>query len=127
MAQKHGTPELDGLTEQIIGAVYQVSNTLGPGFLEKVYERSLVHELDKRGIKADAQFSIPVTYDGVLVGDFAGDILVEQRVLLELKTVSTLNDAHLAQCLNYLTATGLRLCLLINFGTPRAQIRRVMR
>lgn len=124
---RNATPELDGITERIIGAIYQVSNTLGAGYLEKVYERALMHELGKRGMQAQAQVPIRVFYDTILVGDFIGDILVEGKVLLELKAADSLTDVHVAQCLNYLAATKLRLCLLINFGTPRAQIRRVVR
>ncbi len=123
----HATPELDELTERIIGAVFQVSNTLGAGYLEKVYERALVHELTKRSLQVQAQLPIQVMYDGVIVGDYMSDILVEGKVLLELKAVDNLADIHLAQCLNYLTATKLRLCLLINFGKPRVDIRRVTR
>ncbi len=127
MAQKSATPDLDELTDRIIGAVFQVSNTLGAGYLEKVYERALVHELGKRGLQVQAQLPIQVIYDGIIVGDYVSDIMVEKKVLLELKAVENLADIHLAQCLNYLTATKLRLCLLINFGKPRVQIRRVMR
>ena len=123
----HATPELDELTERIIGAVFQVSNTLGVGYLEKVYERALVHELAKRGMQVQAQLPIQVVYDGVVVGNYASDIVVDGKVLLELKAVDSLSDVHLAQCLNYLTATKLRLCLLINFGKPRVVIRRVTR
>lgn len=127
MARTSSTPDLDGLTERIIGAVFQVSNTLGVGYLEKVYERALIHELGKRGLRVQSQLLIQVVYDGVIVGDYVSDIMVEEKVLLELKAVDNLADIHLAQCLNYLTATKLRLCLLINFGKPRVQIRRVTR
>lgn len=127
MARTSSTPDLDGLTERIIGAVFQVSNTLGVGYLEKVYERALIHELGKRGLRVQSQLPIQVVYDGVIVGDYVSDIMVEEKVLLELKAVDNLADIHLAQCLNYLTATKLRLCLLINFGKPRVQIRRVTR
>ena len=127
MAQKSATPDLDPLTERIIGAIFQVSNTLGAGYLEKVYERALVHELRKRGLQVQSQLPIQVIYDGVIVGDYVSDILVEEKVLLELKAVDNLADIHLAQCLNYLTATKLRLCLLINFDKPRVEIRRVTR
>ena len=127
MAQKSATPELDPLTERIIGAVFQVSNTLGAGYLEKVYERALIHELGKRGMQVQVQVPIQVIYDGVNVGNYVRDILVEEKVLIELKAVDNLTNTHLAQCLNYLTATKLRLCLLINFGKPRVEIRRVTR
>jgi len=114
------------ITEKIIGCAYTVSNTLGSGFLEKVYENALVHELHKSGLRVEQQHEIAVRYDGVLVGDFAADILVEQSVIVELKAVKALNDVHMAQCLNYLKATGHRICLLINFGTPRIDVKRIV-
>ncbi len=92
-----------------------------------MYERALIHELGKRGLQVQAQLPIQVIYDDVIVGDYVSDILVDGKVLLELKAVENLADIHLAQCLNYLTATKLRLCLLINFGKPRVEIRRVTR
>jgi len=119
-------PELSSLTETIIECVYAVSNGLGAGFLEKVYENALAHELQKEGLSVEQQHPIQVRYDGVIVGDFAADLLVEGKVLLELKAVKELDDIHLAQCLNYFKATGLSVCLLINFGKPRAQVRRVL-
>ena len=103
-----------------------VSNTLGIGFLEKVYENALVHELRKAELSIAQQAAISVRYDGVVVGEYAADIVVNDSVILELKVVSALTDIHRAQCLNYLRATGLRLCLLINFGKPRPEIRRLI-
>jgi GxxExxY protein len=119
--------ELNEITEQIIGAAYTVGNNLGCGFLEKVYERALVHELRKRGINVEPQYVIRVFYDGIIVGDFTADLLVEQKVLVELKAVNALNDIHIAQCLNYLAATRLKLCLLLNFGKPKVEVKRLMR
>lgn len=116
---------LNPLTEKIIGCVFKVSNTLGPGFLEKVYENALAHELRKAGLDFRQQYQISVLYDGTVVGEFLADLLVNEQVIIELKAVKNLDDAHLAQCLNYLKATGLPLCLLINFGTPRVQVKRV--
>ena len=116
---------LNPLTEKIIGCVFKVSNTLGPGFLEKVYENALAHELRKAGPDFRQQYPISVLYDGTVVGEFLADLLVNEQVIIELKAVKNLDDAHLAQCLNYLKATGLPLCLLINFGTPRVQVKRV--
>jgi GxxExxY protein len=116
--------ELNSLTEKIIGYAYTVGNTLGNGFLEKVYENALAHELRKKGIKVKQQEPIQVRYDGV-VGNFDADLLVENSVLVELKTVKNFDEAHLAQCLNYLKATGLPVCLLINFGKPRVEVKRV--
>lgn len=117
----------DPLSEQIIGCAFRVANTLGPGFLEKVYERALLHELRKAGISVQAQSPIEVWYDGVLVGDFVADFLVDGRILVELKACKTLSDAHTAQALNYLAATGLKTCLLLNFGSPKVEVRRLGR
>jgi GxxExxY protein len=118
--------QINSITEKIIGCTFQVSNKLGVGFLEKVYENALIHELKKAGLKVEKQVPLKVHYDGVLVGDYAADLLVENCVLVELKTVSNLENNHLAQCLNYLKATGLKICLLINFGTIKVQIKRII-
>lgn len=117
---------LDSITERIIGCAYSVSNTLGCGFLEKVYENALAHELRKNGMAVVQQGPVQVTYDGIVVGDYVADLIVEGRILIELKAVKLLSDVHQAQCLNYLRATGLKVCLLINFATPRIQIKRLM-
>lgn len=117
-------PISDPLSEQIIGCAYRVANTLGHGFLEKLYENALLHEIRKTGLSAESQQPIQVHYDGVLIGSYAADILVEEQIIIELKAVRSLEDLHTAQCFNYLKATGLETCLLINFGTPRIQIRR---
>jgi GxxExxY protein len=117
--------EINPITEKIIGCAYTVSNNLGAGFLEKVYENALVHELRKAGLIVAQQQPIRVMYDNVEVGYFEADIVVEGLVLIELKTVRSLDDAHYAQCLNYLKATGLRVSLLINFATAKIQIKRV--
>ncbi|MGD0999600.1 MAG: GxxExxY protein [Candidatus Brocadiia bacterium] len=118
--------EMDKLSERIIGCAYAVSNGLGAGFLEKVYENALAHELRKAGLRAEQQCPLRVEYDGVVVGEYAADLLVEGCIVIELKAVKALDDVHLAQCLNYLKATGLSLCLLINFGKPSADVRRVV-
>ena len=104
------------LTFQIINAFYTVYNTLGYGFLEKVYENSLAHELKKRGLKVDQQVPICVFYDGVLMGEYFADILVEGRIILELKTADNISSQHKAQLLNYLKATEVEVGLLLNFG-----------
>jgi GxxExxY protein len=119
--------ELDELTEKVIGCAFTVSNTLGCGFLEKVYENALAQEFRKRGIKFSQQQPIQVKYDGVVVGDYVADFLVEENVLVELKAVKDLDEIHLAQCLNYLKATGLSVCLLLNFGKPKVTVKRVVR
>jgi GxxExxY protein len=116
--------QLNELTHRFIGCAYTVANTLGCGFLEKVYENALVHELRKNGLTVIQQYSIPVYYDGVLVGDYDADLLVEDVVLLELKAATEHHSVFTAQCLNYLKATGLPICLLINFGKPKIEIKR---
>ena len=118
--------EPNQITERIIGCVHRVSNTLGSGFLEKVYENALVLELGRCGLRAEQQHSIRVFYDDSLVGEFAADILVNNCVIVELKAVKALDDVHTAQCLNYLKATGMKICLLVNFGKPRVDIRRII-
>ena len=114
------------LSEQIIGFAITVANTLGSGFVEKVYQNALAHDLRKAGLLVEQQYGVVVRYDGVIVGDYSADLLVERSVLVELKAVRTLDAVHGAQCLNYLKATGLQLCLLINFGNPRLEIKRLV-
>jgi GxxExxY protein len=114
---------VDKITEKIIASAYEVSNTLGIGFVEKVYENAHAHQMRKNGLKVLEQNPIKVEYDGVLDGEFLADMLVEDRVLVELIAVSELTSEHLAQALNYLRATSLEACLLINFGKSRLQIR----
>jgi len=118
--------DINALTYEIIGAAFEVSRILGPGFLEKVYENALLFELRKRGLKAENQVPIKVSYKGHSVGEYVADILVEGAVLLELKTVESLDKAHEAQMLNYLKATGMKIGLLINFKADRAQIKRMV-
>jgi GxxExxY protein len=103
-----------------------VSKTLGVGFLEKLYENALAHELRKAGLLVDQQHPVTVYYDGVVVGAYAADLLIEKTVLVELKAVAELNAVHRTQCVNYLKVSGLWLCLLLNFGTPRLEIKRVV-
>lgn len=116
--------ELNRLTERIIGCAFTVSNTLGCGFLEKVYENALAHELRKIGLLVKPQEPIMVVYDGVIVGEYFTDILINDTVILELKAVKEVSDVFAAQCLNYLKATGLPICLLLNFGRPKVEIKR---
>jgi GxxExxY protein len=118
--------KLNGITERIIGSAFRVSNTLGHGFLEKVYENALVYELRKTGVHVEQQRSLLVHYDGVVVGEYTADLLVEGCILVELKAIRALDEIHMAQCINYLKATGLRICLLLNFGTPRLRVKRIM-
>ena len=110
------------LTERVLGAVLEVSNTLGAGFLEKVYERALLKELGLRGIRATAQASFHVTYKGHCVGECFADILVEDELVIELKCVERLANEHTALCINYLRASGRTLCLL-TCGSPVNTLR----
>ncbi|MCH8204809.1 MAG: GxxExxY protein [Candidatus Hydrogenedentes bacterium] len=112
------------LTEKIIGCCFTVANELGVGFIEKVYENAVVHELRKGSLNVVQQNPLAVHYDGVVVGEFFLDVVVEGSVIVELKAVSELNNFHEAQCLNYLKASGLHTCLLINFGQSRLKVRR---
>jgi GxxExxY protein len=114
------------LTEQVLGAVFEVSNTLGSGFLEKVYERALFKELGIRGIRAAAQPSFRVSYKGFDVGEYFADILVEDVLVVELKCVERLANERTAQCINYLRASGRTLCLLVNFQKPKVEWKRVV-
>ena len=123
--ERSGEMPSSELTEKIIGCAYNVSNTLGCGFLEKVYENSLAHELRKAGFSITQQQKIDVAYDGVVVGFYESDIIVEGRIIIEVKALRALDVAHKAQCLNYLKATGIRLGLLINFGNPKVEVKRV--
>ncbi len=118
--------KLDLITEKIIGCCYAVATVLGNGFLEKVYENALTHELLKSGLQFFQQHPIKVMYDDVEVGDYIADLLVENSVIIELKAVKALDNIHRAQCLNYLKATGMSVCLLVNFGTPRIEIKRIV-
>ena len=117
---------LDHITQRIIRCVHVVSNSLGPGFLEKVYENALGVELELVGLRAMQQQRIEVTYRNVVIGDFVADLLVDDCVLLEIKAVKALDEIFTAQCMNYLKATGLQVCLLINFGTPKATVKRIV-
>ena len=118
--------EVNEVTEKIIGCVYKVSNTLGGDFLEKVYENASMIEVGKTGLDVRQQYPIEVKYDGIIVGEFFADLLVANLVLVEFKAVKLLEDVHMAQCLNYLRATGLPICLLINFYRPKVEVKRII-
>jgi GxxExxY protein len=120
------TDNCDRVTSKIIGCAYTVSNVLGSGFLEKVYENSLAHELRKAGMRVEQQYSIDILYDGIVVGEYFADLLVEKSVLVELKAVKALDGIHIAQCLNYLKVTRIKVCLLLNFGKPKVEVKRVV-
>ena len=117
---------LEALVEIVVGAAYEVSNVLGAGFLEKVYERALMQELSLRRLRAATQTPFPIAYKGKSVGTYSADLVVEDRLLVEVKCVEQFSNEHLAQCINYLKASGLHLALLINFRRPRVEWRRVV-
>lgn len=114
------------LTEKIIGAAFKVQNTLGAGFLEKVYENSLAIELRKLGLAVESRKPYSVLYEGTVVGDYQADLVVVGKVIVECKAVNALDSVHEAQLLNYLKASGLHVGLLINFGRPKLQYRRLV-
>jgi len=118
--------EINDLSNKVIGAAFEISNVLGAGFLEKVYENALNIELNNRKIKAQQQAPLKVYYKGELVGDYFAGILVENKLIIEIKTVKEFDSIHLAQCINYLKITGLKLCLLINFSKPKVEIKRIV-
>jgi GxxExxY protein len=113
------------LTERIIGVFYDVYNELGHGFLEKVYENSLALALRSAGLQVLQQVGIPVHFRGALVGDFDADLLVEEAVILELKSSRAIEQAHISQLLNYLKATDIEVGLLLNFG-PKPEFKRLV-
>ncbi len=115
------------MTEKIIGCAYRVYNTMGFGFLESVYEKCLLIELKKSGLEAVAQKRITVKYEGEVVGDFIADILVENEIILELKSVRCLVQAHEVQLVNYLVATGKDVGLLFNFSEEKVEVKRKVR
>ena len=117
---------MDELVNVVVGAAYEVSNALGYGFLEKVYERALVRELELRGLTVQSQVSFPVLYRGENVGTYVADLLVEGVVILELKCVDSFSSEHMAQCLNYLWASKLKLALLLNFQKPKVAWKRII-
>jgi GxxExxY protein len=118
---------LNNLATKVIGAGYEVANVLGPGFLERVYEKALVHELSLQGISASSQAPVPVFYKGVRVGRHFADVLVEGALIVEIKCVEGFSDGHMAQCINYLKATEKKLCLIINFQRPKVEWKRIVR
>ena len=114
------------VTEQIINAAFAVSNALGNGFLEKVYENSLCIELKKRNIRFDQQKPVNVYYGDEVVGEYYADLLVEDIVVVELKTVNRIAETHEAQLIHYLKATNKKIGLLLNFASPKLEIKRMV-
>jgi GxxExxY protein len=118
--------EADQMTKKIIGAAFTVGNELGTGFLEKVYENALFFELKRNDLKVIQQHPIQIKYKGIIVGDYVCDLLVNDSIIVEIKCVRLLDSIHTAQCLNYLRATGKKVCLLINFGKKKVEIKRLV-
>ena len=118
--------ELNHISKKVIGCAYAVGKVLKYGYLEKVYENALAYEINKAGLKVQQQAPIVVKYKEMIAGEYVADLLVEDCFLIELKTAKAIDDTHIAQCLNYLTATGLKICLLINFGEHKIEIKRLV-
>src|SRR6266576_1333920 len=114
----------DALTEKIIGCAFKVGSKLGCGFAEKCYKNAMIYELEKVGLTVQKEVELKVWYDDIIVGEYIADLIVEGKVLIELKAVRALETAHHAQCINYLAATRLPICLLINFST-KVQVKRI--
>jgi len=117
---------LDEISQKIIGCAYKVSNSLGSGFVEKVYENALCIELKNAGLEINQQQNLNVLYQNIIVGEYTADIMVNNSIIVELKACKGLDTIHQAQCMNYLKATNLSVCLLINFGNPKVEIRRIV-
>lgn len=118
--------KFSALTEKVIGAFYDVANELGHGFLESVYQKAMLVRLGELGIHATPEIAVPVWYHGERVGDFRVDIVVEGKLLLELKAVDRLVSSHEAQTIHYLKATDFEVALLMNFGGAKPEFKRVI-
>lgn len=113
------------LTGKVLEASFEVINEMGVGFLESVYQKSLVFALQQKGLKVEFEVPLKVKFRGSIVGEFYADILVEDKIVVELKTVKSFSNEHFAQVINYLKATGLEVGLIINFGNSKLEYRRV--
>jgi GxxExxY protein len=118
--------KINDITYEIRGALFEVNKVLGPGFLEKVYENALLIELHNRGLEAESQVPIRVMYKNKPAGEYFADVLVEDKIIVELKTVESLDKNQEAQLLNYLKATGMPIGLLVNFKNPKVEIKRMV-
>ena len=118
--------KINDITYAVNGAIFEVNHVLGAGFLEKVYENALLIELRERGLNAAGQVPIKVKYKGTIVGEYFADIIVEDKVIIELKTVDRFEKIHEAQMLNYLRATGIEIGLLVNFKHAKADVKRMI-
>ena len=117
---------VDAISSRIISSAYRVANSLGSGFLEKVYENAMAVELRHAGVPYRQQAGVDVRYRTEIVGQYVPDLLVAESIILEIKAVDALNRVHHAQCMNYLRATGLPVALLLNFGKPRLELKRLV-
>ena len=118
--------ESQRLTGTVLSCAFRVSNTLGSGFLEKVYENALAIELRETGMCVLQQANVDVLYRDRVVGQYVSDLIVDESVVVEVKAISSLQSSHEAQCMNYLRATRLKVCLLLNFGRPKIEYRRII-
>jgi GxxExxY protein len=123
---QHGADRSRPISQRVIGCAMDVSNSLRPGYLESVYESALCLELNAQGIAFERQKPLTVHYKGQIVGTFVADLIVESKLLIEIKAVRKLNVDHEAQLINYLHATRVPVGLLLNFGSPRLEIRRLV-
>jgi len=112
------------ITEKILSSCFEVSNELGAGFLESVYQNALLIVFHEMGLRVEREFPITIEFHGKVIGQYCADMLVEGKIILELKAVSALTDVHKAQLINYLKATGIEVGMLINFGNPKLEYRR---
>ncbi|MBI5787883.1 MAG: GxxExxY protein [Candidatus Schekmanbacteria bacterium] len=124
--QKHGILELEGLTQKIIECAIIVHKKLGPGFLESIYQAALPMELKNKGFSVETQKEIKIFYDNKMIGLYRLDLVVDGKVIIELKTVKESDSAHIAQTLSYLKATGLKIGLILNFSKAVLKIKRVI-
>lgn len=114
------------LSDKLLACTFRVHNILGSGFLEKVYENALACELSKQSIKYEQQKALKVMYDAVVVGEYVADLIIDGKIIIELKAVKEINSIAQAQLLNYLKATGLKVGYIINFGNPRLDFKRMI-
>lgn len=115
----------EDITQKVLGAAFEVINELGAGFLESVYHKAMLVALRQKGVKVESEFPLAVMFRGQNVGQFYADLLVEGKIIVELKAVQALTPEHKAQVINYLKATGMEVALLINFGHPKLEYRRL--
>lgn len=123
---EHRSTQIDTITGKIIACAYTVSNTLGSGFLEKVYENAMIIELRENELTVEAQKPLDVKYKGHLIGEYYADLVVEEKIIIELKAAKQIENSHKAQLINYLNACNIRYGLILNFGNPKVEIKRVV-